>query len=104
MRLRLAEWESAVGMTEKSDEVRLPEYYDEEVDIRAAGALCPMSGCGALAIAYRRSDSLHDLMPRPPAKWEFVCPECSSEFAVSQEDLLFQSVPRDWLLADVCHA
>jgi len=104
MTLRLAEWESVVGMIEKSAEVRWPEYYDEEVDIRAAGAVCPMIDCGALAIAYRPSDSLHELMPRPSARWEFVCPECGSEFAVLREDLLFQSVPRDWLLADVCHA
>ena len=33
--------------------------------------------------------------------WEFTCPRCGIDFAVAEDKLIFQSVPKDWLLAKV---
>lgn len=71
--------------------------WDEHDDAVAAGASCPLPDCGALAVCYRPSDGMeHDAAP-----WEFTCPRCGIDFAVSEADLIFQSVPKDWLLATV---
>jgi len=78
--------------------------WKQEVDLRAAGALCPMSGCGALVISYEPADSLNEARRDGPARQEFVCSECGTEFTASRPDLLFQSVPREWLFSRVCEA
>lgn len=72
----------------------------EQVDIRAAGAICPMPDCGALVVTYHPVRAAR----RRTARWEFICPRCGSEFMAPKGDLIFQSVPRDWLLAGVCQA
>jgi hypothetical protein len=69
------------------------EEPDDEV---VAGATCPMSDCGALVLAYRRPDrSGRD----NTAPWEFTCPRCGIGFTASEDELIFRSVPKDWLLA-----
>lgn len=78
--------------------------WKEDVDIRAAGATCPMPGCGALAISYEAADSLNEYQRTPAANWNFVCSECGTEFMAPTADLLFQAIPRDWLLSQVCRA
>jgi hypothetical protein len=75
----------------------------EEVDMRAAGTTCPMPGCGALAISFEPADSLDEARAFA-TDWDFVCSECGSEFTSPRSDLLFQAVPRDWLLSQICHA
>ena len=82
---------------------RLHEWK-EEVDLRAFGATCPMRGCGALVITYEPADSINEITQNSGASWEFVCPECGTEFCAPRGDLLFQSVPREWLFLEVCHA
>lgn len=72
--------------------------WDERNDEVAAGANCPMPDCGALALSYRPSDSIVRDDAEP---WEFTCPRCGIDFAVFEADLIFQSVPKDWLLAKV---
>lgn len=76
----------------------------EEVGLRAYGATCPMPNCGALAVTYESTDSLHELTQSRAATWEFICSECGAEFNVPKGDLLFQSVPREWLFSQVCQA
>lgn len=78
--------------------------WKQDVEIRAAGATCPMPGCGALAISYEAADSLNAYRRAVTANWDFVCSECGTEFVAPRGDLLFQSIPRDWLLSQVCRA
>lgn len=70
-------------------------YYESE--LMAAGTTCPMVGCGALIIAYRprKQDAAE-----PEGPWEFTCPRCGAEFETNDE-LLFQSVPEEWLLSGI---
>jgi hypothetical protein len=76
--------------------------WREEVDLRAFGATCPMPHCGAVAITYEASDSVRQIIDAD--SWEFVCAECGTEFTANRSGLLFQSVPREWLLSEVCYA
>ncbi len=78
--------------------------WKEEVELRAAGATCPMPKCGALAISYEPVDSLREVVRQASDRWEFVCPECETEFTAPRADLVFREVPREWLFAEVCHA
>ena len=71
--------------------------FSDDVVIAAATA-CPMLDCGTLVVAYRSTDSAEHDDAQP---WEFTCPRCGFEFVVPEEDLIFQSVPKDWLLAKV---
>jgi predicted RNA-binding Zn-ribbon protein involved in translation (DUF1610 family) len=74
----------------------------KQIEVKATGAICPVPGCGALTIAYRSADSGMRSLPEEPC--HFVCDQCGFEFLASGRDLLFQSVPRDWLLAQISHA
>lgn len=76
--------------------------WREEVDLRAFGATCPMPHCGALAVTYEPQDSIREITVG--GSWEFVCSECGAEFIAACQDLVFQSVPREWLLSQVCYA
>ena len=67
-------------------------------DVVAAGAICPMPDCAALTLAYRSAD---DAGYGDAGPWEFICPRCGFEFTAPEGDLIFQSVPKDWLLAKV---
>ena len=78
--------------------------WNGDVEVRAAGAICPMPNCGALAISYEAADSLNVYRRAVTANWDFVCSECGIEFMAPKGDLLFQSIPRDWLLSQVCRA
>ncbi|HTZ98595.1 MAG TPA: hypothetical protein VMB18_19485 [Terriglobales bacterium] len=84
--------------------MKLTSPCKEDVDIRAAGATCPMPGCGALAISYEAADSLIEYRRAFTSTWDFVCSECGAEFMAPENDLLFQAVPRDWLLSQVSRA
>ena len=78
--------------------------WKEEVGLRAFGSTCPMPNCGALVVTYESPDSLQAITRWEGATWEFVCSECGAEFTAPKEDLLFQSVPREWLFSEICHA
>ena len=73
----------------------MPDNWDEPDNDVAAGSSCPVPECGALVVAYRPPDRDHaDL-------WEFICPRCGIDFTVPEGELIFHSVPKDWLLARV---
>jgi hypothetical protein len=76
----------------------------DESEIRANGAVCPMPGCGAVVVAYQAINSVNDLSARYGGGCEFVCPQCGFEFTATGNDMIFKSIPRDWLLSEVCHA
>jgi len=78
--------------------------WNEETALRGFGATCPMPHCGALAVTYEPVDSLNTVVGSSSACWEFVCGECGAEFMATKEELLFQSVPREWLFSQICHA
>ena len=75
------------------------DNWDERDDVVAAGSICPVPDCGALVVSYR-----------PPERtgrdnagsWcEFTCPHCDIDFSIPEDELIFQSVPKEWLLARV---
>lgn len=72
--------------------------WDESDDEVVAGATCPMSDCGALVLAYRPTDGRGRVKAAP---WEFTCPRCGIDFTASEDRLIFQSVPKDWLCEGV---
>jgi hypothetical protein len=74
----------------------------KQADVKATGAICPVPGCGTLTIAYRCANS--DLRAQQEEPCEFICDQCGFEFIASGRDLLFQSVPRGWLFAQISHA
>ena len=76
----------------------MPHEWEELDDELAAGAICPMPDCGALVIAFRATHVVRRDLIQP---WEFACLRCGAEFGVSKNDLVFQSVPKGWLLAGV---
>ena len=71
-----------------------------ENETTAAGAICPMPDCGALVVAYRLARTPR----RRGANCEFICSRCGFEFVAPEADLIFQSVPRDWLWSGICRA
>ena len=72
---------------------------DESDEVVATASICPLPECGALVISFRS--------PRRAGcgtseSWnEFACPRCGIDFSVSQDELIFQSVPKSWLLARI---
>jgi len=87
----------------REEVIALLHDWKKEVDLRATGAACPMPKCGALVITYETANSLNAITGAAGTR-DFVCSECGTEFSASQDDLLFQSVPRKWLFAEVSHA
>jgi hypothetical protein len=75
-----------------------------EAELRAHGATCPMPGCGVLVVSYEMPTSANEALRPASSTWEFVCADCGAEFTAPKGDLLFQSVPRQWLFSEVCHA
>ena len=76
----------------------MQHVWEERDDEVASGVICPMPDCGALAVAYRPPDRMGRDNVGP---WEFTCPRCDIDFTVAEDELIFQSVPKGWLLAKV---
>ena len=73
--------------------------WDERDEVVAAGSICPVPDCVALVISYRPPDRTGRINA---TSWcEFTCPRCRIDFSVSEDELIFQSVPKEWLLARV---
>jgi len=76
----------------------MADDWDEHDDVVAAGSSCPMPDCGALVVACRPPDRTGRDYAEP---WGFTCPRCGIDFTVHEDELIFHSVPKDWLLARV---
>jgi len=75
----------------------MPQDWEQRDDIIAAASSCPVPDCSSLVIEYRATRSVR---PGQPEDWEFTCSRCGIEFTVDQGGLIFQSVPKQWLLAN----
>ena len=70
--------------------------WNDDADVLAAGAACPLPGCGEVNFTYHMSglegQNIRDGL-------EFKCSRCGTAFITFDEDLLFHSVRREWLWA-----
>jgi hypothetical protein len=76
----------------------MPEVLEYGDDIVAAASSCPIADCNSLVIDYRPAGRVR---PGHPEDWEFTCSRCGMEFTVTQGELIFQSVPKQWLSANI---
>ena len=83
-----------VKFTNPSRPASLPQDRELLDDIIAAASICPMPDCISLVIEYSTAGSVR---PGHPEDWRFTCPRCGMEFTVGQGELIFQSVPQQWL-------
>jgi hypothetical protein len=88
---------SREARSSSKDARTLPHDWEQRDDIVAAASQCPAPDCSSLVIEYRAAGSVR---PGHPEDWEFTCSRCGSEFTVVQGDLIFQSVPKQWLSAN----
>ncbi len=65
-------------------------------EIVAAASSCPVPACSSLVIEYRVDGSIR---PGYLEDWAFTCSRCGTEFTVATDELIFQSVPMQWLSA-----
>ena len=73
------------------------DNWDERDEVVAAASICPIPDCSALVVAYRPPVRAERDNARP---WcEFSCPRCGTDFTVPEDELIFQSVPKEWLRA-----
>jgi hypothetical protein len=73
--------------------------WNERDEVVAEGSICPGPDCGALVISYRPPDRTGRINGK---SWcEFTCSGCGIDFTVPEDELIFQSVPKEWLLAGV---
>jgi hypothetical protein len=70
----------------------------QKPDELAAGAICPSSLCGALVVIFR---ARYFVTPDHLRLFEFTCGRCGFDFLVPQDELVFQSVPKNWLTSGV---
>ena len=75
----------------------MPHDWEERDDIIAAASRCPVPDCGSLVVEYRAANNVR---PSHPEDWDFTCSRCGIEFTVAQGELIFQSVPKQWLWAN----
>jgi hypothetical protein len=73
--------------------------WDERDEVVAAGSICPVSDCGALVVSYRPPE--HTRRDNARSWCEFTCLRCGIDFSVPEDELIFQSVRKEWLLARV---
>ena len=90
--------------SDKADEKGMRPRWKPQAGITAAGTICPVPGCGTLVITYEPAESIYVVTHRRRPSREFICSGCGAEFVAPEKDLVFESVPRDWLLAEICHA
>jgi len=79
------------------DDLAMPYVWEHPDEIVAAASNCPALGCGSLVIEYSAADNIR---PGHAEDWDFTCPRCGIEFTGAQGELIFQSVPKQWLSAN----
>ena len=76
----------------------IPHILEQRDNIVAAVSSCPVPDCSSLVIEYRAATTIR---PDHPEDWEFTCSRCGIQFTVAHGELIFQSVPKQWLSANV---
>jgi hypothetical protein len=76
----------------------LPQATQPGDDIVAAASSCPVPDCSSLVIEYRAASAIR---PGHLEDWEFTCSRCGIKFTVAHGELIFQSVPKQWLSANI---
>jgi hypothetical protein len=71
--------------------------WEQREDIVAAASSCPEPDCSSLVVGYRAAAAVAS---DHSENWWFTCPRCGMEFTVPPGDLIFQSVPKQWLSAN----
>jgi hypothetical protein len=71
--------------------------WEQHDDLVAAASSCPVPDCSSLVIDYKPAASVR---PEHPEDWEFTCSRCGIQFTVTQGELIFHSVPKQWLWAN----
>jgi hypothetical protein len=74
----------------------MPQTAEKDNQSVAAASSCPALDCGSLVIEYRTTDSVQ--LGHLEAL-EFTCSRCGTAFTVPLGELIFQSIPKQWLLA-----
>ena len=80
------------------EDARPTSDWERRDEIVTAASSCPALDCRALVIDYRRADSVR---PGHPEDWEFECSRCGMKFSVTQGELIFQSIPKQWISANI---
>jgi hypothetical protein len=73
-----------------------PLHAEQRDDIVSAASICPVPDCSSLVVEYRAVGSVR---PGHPEDWGFTCARCGIDFTVVLGELIFQSVPKQWLSA-----
>jgi hypothetical protein len=75
----------------------IPHILEQHDDIVAAASICPLPDCSSIVIEYRAASAIR---LGHPEDWEFTCSRCEIKFTVAHGEQIFQSVPKQWLLAN----
>jgi hypothetical protein len=75
------------------------DNWEERDEAVVAGSICPVPDCGALVVSHRPPD--RSGLDNARSWCEFTCAHCGIDFFVPEDELIFQSVPKEWLLARV---
>ena len=89
---------------ESKREGNMSENWGWDEHSLMAGANCPVADCGTLAVSCKSIECIDRATCAHFLGWEFACPRCGAEFVPHRDELVFQSVPKDWLLATISHA
>jgi hypothetical protein len=76
----------------------IAHILEQHDNVVAAVSSCPVPDCSSLVIEYRAATTIR---PGHPEDWEFTCSRCGIQFTVAHGELIFQSVPKQWLSANV---
>jgi hypothetical protein len=75
----------------------MSQDLEQRDDIVAAASSCPVPDCSSLVVEYRAAGSVGS---DDSENWWFTCSRCGMEFTVPPGELIFQSVPKQWLSAN----
>jgi hypothetical protein len=81
-----------------TDQRATPSDWTQRYDIVAAVSSCPLADCASLVIEYRAAGTIGS---GHREDWGFTCSRCGTEFTVAEGELIFQSVPKQWLSANI---
>jgi len=91
--LRRTSREAEEGPVQEST---MPRDWEQRDDTVVAASNCPVPDCNSLVLEYRTAGSIRRGRSED---WRFTCSRCGMELTVTQSELVFQCVPKQWLAA-----